>query len=815
MIKPAVQLGAAVGLGILMARHVDFTKSFRLLSRVDLVLFAGATLLLLGQQFLAAVRWRLVSRVMGARLPLPIAFDAYLKANFVNQVVPSTIGGDAVRIYIAVKSGMSAGLATIAVLIDRLLGLIALAALALIGALALYQHIPSRQIGLALSIASAGLIIGGALLSMPRIWFRRISALWALHTLSDWMAQVLGRPRVATLTMAYSILGHVLMIIAFDLLGRSIGVPIGFIGSLETLPAMMLATVVPLSFGGWGVREGAAVLILPAMGYASQDEALAVSILLGLSNLTVGMVGGLSWLIKGRLRIPQFDQMGPSSMQVQPVALSGPAQIEAGGAVAPRTYSDQLAERKQRIKAHAEATAETRDAWIQKNNAYFDEDYRFLRHLIPEGSRVLDLGCGTGALLAALKPSHGLGVDLSARMIDCARIRHPDLEFVVGDVEDPSLLATLTGPFDYIILSDTIGQLDDIEMALKALHPLCTRDTRLVITHYSHIWEPAIYLADRLGLRHATPHSNIITSRDFSNILELASFEVIRDEHRQLIPFSLFGIGPLVNRYIGTLPLLRRLGLRKYIVARSLEAATPTQQSVSILIPCRNERGNVESAVTRLPQFGSRQEIIFIEGNSSDNTYEECLRVMALYPDRNIKAVQQAGKGKGDAMRTGYATATGDIMMILDADLSVPPEMLPRFYDAIASGKGEFVNGSRLIYPMQSDAMRPLNLIANRGFAVLFSYLLNQRFTDTLCGTKIFRKSDYDKIEAGRSYFGDFDPFGDFDLIFGAAKQNLKIVEIPVHYMARTYGETQISRFRDGFLLIRMVIFGWFKLRAV
>ncbi len=478
--------------------------------------------------------------------------------------------------------------------------------------------------------------------------------------------------------------------------------------------------------------------------------------------------------------------------------------------------ASELSDRKREILAYAEATADSRDQWIEDNPTYFDDDRRYMRFLVPEGSRVLEIGCATGDLLARLKPSRGVGIDLSPRMIDRARSNHPDLEYVVGDGEDPETLARVEGPFDYVILSDTLGLMDDMELALRHLHRLCGAETRVVIGYYSHLWEPIIFIAEWLGLRHQQPRSNFISASDFENVLYLADFEPIRTEWCQIVPKGLFGLGPVINRYIGTLPIIRKFCLRKYIVARSLKAQTQEELTASVLIPCRNERGNIENAVKRMPRFGRHQEIVFVEGNSQDDTFEECLRVQKAYAaEWDIKVVRQDGRGKGDAMRKAYATATGDVLMILDADLSVPPELMPRFYDAIASGKGEFINGSRLVYPMQDDAMRPLNFIANRIFAWLFTYLLNQRFTDTLCGTKVFRRRAYERISAGRNYFGDFDPFGDFDLIFGASKQSLRIVEIPVHYKARTYGETQISRFRDGFLLLRMVAFAWRKLKAI
>jgi len=429
---------------------------------------------------------------------------------------------------------------------------------------------------------------------------------------------------------------------------------------------------------------------------------------------------------------------------------------------------------------------------------------------------VLDLGCGTGDLLAALEPSLGVGVDLSPAMIDRAQSKHPHLTFYVGDAEDDAFLATIEGPFDYIILSDTIGLLDDIETALSGLHGLCTPDTRLVIAYYSHIWEPVLWVASHINMQMPQPPVNFISNTDFLNILDLSDFETVRTEARQLIPRKAFGLGPLINRYIAPLPIINRLCLRTYVVARSLQVRARQDSSVSVIIPCRNERGNIQSAIERLPRFASRMEVVFVEGHSSDGTYEECLRVRDSCAGLlDIKVFKQPGKGKGDAVRKGFEVAIGNILMILDADLTVPPEALPKFHAAIVSGKGEFVNGTRLVYPMEREAMRPLNFIANRLFAAVFSFLINQRFTDTLCGTKVLTNHAYQRIAAQRHYFGEFDPFGDFDLILGAAKSSLKSVEIPIHYGSRTYGETQISRFRDGLMLLRMVLFAFRKLKAV
>lgn len=470
--------------------------------------------------------------------------------------------------------------------------------------------------------------------------------------------------------------------------------------------------------------------------------------------------------------------------------------------------------RKKAIHEYSERTAEERRRWIARNRFYYRDHYRYMRFLVPEGARVLDIGCGTGDLLAALDPAEAVGVDLSEAMIAVARRENPAYTYHVGDIEDPDLAARLDGPFDVIILSDTVGSLEDIEATFANLHRLCTANTRVIVAYYSRLWEPLLRLAERLGDKQRHLPQNWLSTDDIAGLLNLADFEVIKREWRQLLPKRLLGLGTLVNRYLGPLPGLRRLSLRNYVVARPHRAPGLDNPSVTVLVPCRNEKGNIEAAVRRTPDMGGATEILFVEGNSSDGTWAEIQRVIAAYPERSIRALQQDGKGKGDAVRKGFAKAAGDILMILDADLTVPPETLPKFYKAIAEGKGEFINGTRLVYPMDKDAMRFLNWVANRTFSLIFSWLLNQRFTDTLCGTKVLSREHYRKIAANRAYFGAFDPFGDYDLIFGAAKLNLKVVEIPIRYAARSYGETQISRFSDGLLLIRMVAFAWRKLKA-
>jgi len=471
--------------------------------------------------------------------------------------------------------------------------------------------------------------------------------------------------------------------------------------------------------------------------------------------------------------------------------------------------------RKKQMQSAFNRLAPSRNDWMQRNAFYYNDDRRYMRFLVPQNAHVLELGCGTGSLLAALQPARGVGIDISPAMIDVAQASYPWLEFHVGDVEDHRALSVLGGPYDVIVLSDIVAYLDDIQRTLESLHSLCHERTRIVVAYYSQFWRPALSVASLLGQRMPQPPQNWLSAEDIDGLLELSGFQTIKREWRLLVPRHLGGIGSVMNRYIGTLPVMRRFSLRHYVVVRPVTGHLRPKPSATVVIPCRNEAGNIEDAVARMPAFCNDQQLLFVEGHSSDGTLGEIHRVIADHPDLTIDVIQQTGRGKGDAVRAGFAAATGDVLMILDADLTVPPEALPKFYDVVASGRADYVQGTRLVYPMDDRAMRFLNRLANHLFALLFTWLLNQRITDTLCGTKVLRKRDYERIEAQRSYFGDFDPFGDFDLIFGAAKLNLKMAELPIRYGERVYGTTQISRFRDGFMLLRMVLFAFRKLKAI
>ncbi|MCX7846600.1 MAG: bifunctional class I SAM-dependent methyltransferase/glycosyltransferase family 2 protein [bacterium] len=459
--------------------------------------------------------------------------------------------------------------------------------------------------------------------------------------------------------------------------------------------------------------------------------------------------------------------------------------------------------------------AAERDTWKRRARGYHAAIERIYRFFVPRGRRVLEVGCATGDLLVALEPVRGVGVDVSSVAIARAREKYggiAGLSFVQGDAHT----FRLEEKFEYVVMSDTIGYLEDVQVALENLHHVMTPRSRLVINSYNFLWEPLLRLATWLGLKQPQPAESWLSVADIENLLRLADFEVVHKENFLLLPMQIPVVSAIMNGFLVKLPGLRHLGLAQFIIARP--CYRPGREalgkySVSVIIPARNEAGNIEAAVQRTPEMGAWTELIFVEGHSRDSTWEEIQRVQEAYPHRRIKIMQQDGKGKKDAVYKGFAHASGDVLMILDADLTMPPENLPKFYRALVENHGEYINGCRLVYPMEKQAMRFLNLLGNKFFSLAFSYLLGQRYKDTLCGTKVLWRADWERILADHGYFGEFDPFGDFDIIFGAAKLGLKTVEIPIRYRERTYGTTQISRFRHGWLLIKMTWVGFVKFK--
>jgi SAM-dependent methyltransferase len=426
---------------------------------------------------------------------------------------------------------------------------------------------------------------------------------------------------------------------------------------------------------------------------------------------------------------------------------------------------------------------------------------RKLNTLINTHERVAEVGCGSGILLRDLI-GEKTGIERDQTVLLEAMSNCKDAEFVQGEVEKLDLRK-----FDTLILSDLVTRCDDIQNLLSSLYKNTNDNSRLIIGFHNNLWRPILSLGYKLGVSD-DPVKTWVSKEDMDNFCELSGWEVFRNEACTLIPLK----GPVwdqINKYLA--PLCRFANLSLFVIAR--KKVPKIANKISILIPVRNEAGTIASALERIPDLGKKTEILFIEGNSKDNTWEVLQTLPKEHNSREIVVDKQPGIGKGDAVRHGFSKATGDILLILDGDLTMPPEELPKYIEALESGTTDFANGSRLVYIMDKKAMQLANLIANKLFGISFSWLLGQRIKDTLCGTKVLWKSDYEKIAENRNYFGDFDPFGDFDLLFGAAKLNLKIIDIPIHYKERSYGDTNIQRWKHGVILLKMMLVASKKLK--
>jgi ubiquinone/menaquinone biosynthesis C-methylase UbiE len=464
------------------------------------------------------------------------------------------------------------------------------------------------------------------------------------------------------------------------------------------------------------------------------------------------------------------------------------------------------------LKDHFNTIAEYGEVYRMRQRGFRSQLQAYYQAHVEPGLRVLELGCGPGDLLASLHPSRGLGVDLSPKMLEAARAAHAseNLEFMEGDLHELVLDET----FDVIILDYLIGYLEDVQACVANLQRLCHARTRIYIVSLNHAWGPMLKMGRWVGLSNPQPQSNWLSRQDIKNILELCDFEVVSCSCEQILPFRIPLLDGLCNRFLVRLPFIRNFGMSDAVVARPLVPRAPAGAlSCTVVVPARNESGNIRAALERIPTLGEQTEVIFVEGNSEDDTWEIIQQEVASYegPHR-VRYFQQPGKGKWDAVFAGFAEASGDVLVIQDGDLTAPPEDLPKFYEAISSGRCEFANGCRLVYPMEKQAMRFLNLLGNKFFAAALSFVLGQPIKDSLCGTKMLLRSDYERLLKRIEVLGDFDPFGDFNLLFGSAMLDLKIRDILVRYRDRSYGETNISRFRHGWILLKMT---WFGLRKI
>ncbi|MGZ9167055.1 MAG: glycosyltransferase, partial [Anaerolineales bacterium] len=364
----------------------------------------------------------------------------------------------------------------------------------------------------------------------------------------------------------------------------------------------------------------------------------------------------------------------------------------------PASFFDSAAQAYQKARiGHWDDVARKHDSWQGLGGWYhrrLHEIYRF--HISPK-QNVLELGCAEGHLLASTNPARGVGVDFSEEMICRARKQYPTLEFIHADVHD---LSDIDEKFDVIILSDLVNDLWDVQRVFEQIQRFCAAHTRILLNFYSRLWQIPLSITRKLNLAAPNLFQNWLTREDIHGLLRLSNFETIRMTQEVLWPLPFGGIA---NRFLVRLWPFTELAFSNVVIARP-EPERASEPVVSVIVPARNESGNIQAIFERTPQMGRGTELIFVEGHSRDDTYAAIEREIASHPSTPSLLLRQTGAGKADAVRLGFANAKGDVLMILDADLTVPPEDLPRFYEALVSGKGEFINGVRLVYPMEKEA---------------------------------------------------------------------------------------------------------------
>ncbi|MHC4309737.1 MAG: class I SAM-dependent methyltransferase [Planctomycetota bacterium] len=274
--------------------------------------------------------------------------------------------------------------------------------------------------------------------------------------------------------------------------------------------------------------------------------------------------------------------------------------------------------------------------WRKRNTYYYkwlDKIYKFV---VRPNSRVLHIGCECGDLLAAVQPSYGVGIDADPAAVELAKKRFPHLKFHTMDPHE----LNLDEKFDYVLICNSLGRWHDIQQVLERVHPLTTESTRIVITYYNYLWEWILRMGSFFRIRRPLAYQNWLPPQDIANLLTLTNFDVIRTDSFLLIPKRIPPLTILCNYFLSLLPGIRFFNLVNLFVARP--APTTRQEkdlSVSVIVPCRNERGNIEDVVTRVPKMGRETEIIFVDGNSTDGTPDEIERHIKEHPERKIRLI--------------------------------------------------------------------------------------------------------------------------------------------------------------------------------
>ena len=447
---------------------------------------------------------------------------------------------------------------------------------------------------------------------------------------------------------------------------------------------------------------------------------------------------------------------------------------------------------------------EKRIQFLNKKNFLFNEISNFINNCIDNSKNIFIFCAGNSVL----------GKNIDSKKIFIKEIDEKyeikyktNIHYINENTKD------VISECDTILISDIEHQSNPTS-SLLSLSKIIRDDTKIIIISRNLVWMIFIKLLKSL-FSFSPKKNNFLPYSYLDNLFSICNLEVIRNEKIITLPIYIPFFTNLINR-IFRLPLLNIFCLSNITILKKKDQNFSNNKDlrVSFIIPCKNEENNIKTFENEIKNSNQSNEYLFGDDNSMDKTIDEIDKLSKKLNNNKILKYNGPGVCKSENVYKGIELSSGDIIVVYDADLTVDFKDVEFSIDILKNTNADFINCTRMIYPQKDGAMKFSNFIGNSIFANLFSLLFRKKITDTLCGTKIFFKKDWVKIKKNITGLGVKDLWGDFDLLIGAYKNNLKITEVPVTYHERKEDNTKMtSVFLNGIRMLSIVLVAFYKLR--
>tara|TARA_B110000977_G_scaffold125183_1_gene160299 strand:+ start:1495 stop:2904 length:1410 start_codon:yes stop_codon:yes gene_type:complete len=446
---------------------------------------------------------------------------------------------------------------------------------------------------------------------------------------------------------------------------------------------------------------------------------------------------------------------------------------------------------------------ESRENFLKKKNFLFDEISKALNYLINDSNYVKFFCCGNSSIVNKVNSKNIYINEINNTFINSLT----KSEIKKEDEINKNL------NFDHIVIADIEHQ-KFITKNLIDLNEKIDNECRVIVLSKSIFWSTLINFYKKI--KNIGPDkNNFLPYSNLRKIFLNTNFEIVKNEKIIFFPFQFSLLTKFINQ-IFRFPVLNFFCMINLTVLKKVQKKNYQAEGkkISFIIPCKNEGGNIKFFYEKIINSTINAEFLFGNDNSSDNTLDEIKKLQQAIPNKEIKIYDGPGVCKSENVYKGINLASGEIILIYDADLTVSFDDLVNSINLLLKTDADFINCTRMIMPQQKNAMKFLNFYGNLFFAFLFSILFKQKITDTLCGTKIFFKKDWEQIKKYNNTWGAKDLWGDFDLLLGAYKNNLKIVENPISYTDRKEDETKMTGIIKNSIRMLIITFvAYYKLR--